>query len=181
MNKSEILNIVSSSNFTVKNTEFFLKEDPEEFFFCENDQTLTSLIVKEYFEIDYDKIISDVSKTRVILRKHNVNIWSTYFLIVYNGNLAEDEKTEVYSIERNSQGLRKYVIANETDLFRIPFINDPEVHKGELDFEKTLSEVLETDDLELKKLYKWMIEEEADYTIIDKNKMKQKINQVLKG
>ncbi len=55
------------------------------------------------------------------------------------------------------------------------------MHKGELDFEKTLSEVLETDDLELEKLYKWMIEEEADYTIIDKNKMKQKINQVLKG
>ncbi len=85
-----------------------------------------------------------------------------------------------YNIERNSIGLRKYVINEASDLYRIPFIKEESSESNELNFSKSLNEILSTDDPELKKIYDWMIKEDASYTDLGTKKIQDKVNEIMK-
>ncbi|WP_330162647.1 ABC-three component system middle component 1, partial [Streptococcus pneumoniae] len=63
---------------------------------------------------------------REIIKNHvEYNLWNTYLLVLVDINLFNEK---YYYVERDVRNLRKYVIQNEKDISRIPFINMAE-HK----------------------------------------------------
>ena len=72
------------------------------------------------------------NKVRNILLNRAININNTYLLFCYENHI--DYET-FFMIERDTQGLRKYVIRDYMDLNRIPFLDNLE------EFSKGLTEV----------------------------------------
>jgi len=66
--------------------------------------------------------INNIAKSiREVIKEYTkYNLWNTYFLIVVNKN-SYNEK--YYYIERDVRNLRKYVIQNEMDILRLPFLD----------------------------------------------------------
>ncbi|MGW5952466.1 ABC-three component system middle component 1 [Bacillus mycoides] len=179
MNKTRLLEVLDSHKFTVEKSEMFLKNH-EEFVYCVNEDKHLSLIVKEYQEYSQSKIINDVMKVRTILKEHEINIWNSYYLILCTSvELLEEIGTKIYSIERNSKGLRKYVIMSEADLYRIPFIKDSYSEEISLNFETNFEEILSTSDQEVSMLLKWILESDGDFLEIKKPLIKDRINKFL--
>lgn len=152
MKFSEIKEWLRKSNFTVVHSEEFYPE----YFFCKRDQT--SVIIKEYnVEGISSEVRSDAVDLRTVLNKIGVNIWNTY-LFVCNKNGDSDIS---YSIEKDSTGLRKYVINSKDDFKRIPFldkyhtnedsddifINLPKIDDG-LTFKKVVDSIISNDGLQ---------------------------------
>lgn len=161
MNKSMLLNIINSKNYKMTKKDIFPDEFTNDFLYCSNEQLNINLIAKEYTNFSFDEIVQEVIDIRSILVKKNMNIWNTYFLILLEDTYEENENEyQVYSIERNSQGLRKYVIKNENDLYRIPFVKNDKTSNKELDFDKTINEIINTSDTELNNIFKWLVNEE---------------------
>ncbi|WP_423752128.1 ABC-three component system middle component 1 [Exiguobacterium indicum] len=121
-------------------------------------------------------MLEDVTRVKKVLRSNDYNIWNSYFLIL----LSTSNTIKNYNIERNSIGLRKYVINEASDLYRIPFIKEESSESNELNFSKSLNEILSTDDPELKKIYDWMIKEDASYTDLGTKKIQDKVNEIMK-
>lgn len=180
MNKTELLEIFSEKYFVVKNSELFLGNH-EEFIHCFNDDKKISLIIKEYETKDNTRILNDVMKVRNILRENDINIWNSYFLILLNEGDLESIDPKNYGIERNSQGLRKYVINQKSDIYRMPFIEDDDGGSTKLDFTGDFNKILKTDDPELEVYLKWLINSDGDFVEIKKKAIKDKINEIIKG
>lgn len=176
MNKTTFINIISTKNYEIINDTKLIKDNPEEFLYCENNLTKKILIAKEYTEINSKIILEDVSRVKKILRSNNYNIWNSYFLIL----LSISDITKSYTIERNSKGLRKYVINEASDLYRIPFIKEESSGPNELNFSKSLNEILSTDDPDLKEIYDWMIKKDASYTDLGSREIQNKVNEIMK-
>lgn len=180
MDKIKLLEILSNKNFVVKNSEFYLGNH-EEFIHCFNEDKKISLIIKEYETKDNTTILNDVMKVRKILRENNVNIWNSYFLILLNQGDSENIDVKNYGIERNSQGLRKYVINDNNDVYRMPFIKKDDGNSTKLDFTGDFKEILKTDDSELQDYLNWLIDTDGDMVEIKKKVIKEKINELIKG
>lgn len=176
MNKTTFLNIISTKNFIIINDTKLIKENPEEFLYCKNTFSEKILVAKEYAEINSKIILEDVSRVKKVLRSNDYNIWNSYFLIL----LSTSNTTKSYTIERNSIGLRKYVINEASDLYRMPFIKEESSEPNELNFSKSLNEILSTDDFDLKEIYDWMIKEDASYTDLGPKKIQDKVNKIMK-
>lgn len=134
MNSNEILEWLRNHKFEVKYSEFFYPK----YIFCENNQT--NVIIKEYIDNNVsNNIRSDAVDIRSILNKLGENVWNTYFLI---GTKSEQQLIS-YSIEKDSVGLRKYVINSKADFKRIPSLDIettlPEKTIGNTDLIKTHS------------------------------------------
>lgn len=92
-----------------------------------------------------------------------------------------DLGSKIYNIERNSKGLRKYVVLEESDLFRIPFIKDKEKNNTSLNFISDFNQVLQTEDEDVNELIKWVIESEGEFLELKKTILKEKINEIFYG
>ncbi|MBX9987158.1 ABC-three component system middle component 1 [Priestia aryabhattai] len=69
----------------------------------------------------FDLIKVESHKLRETLFKLGYNIWNSYMFICPNND--EDDKDFVYLVEKDTGGLRKYVIQTIKDFDRIPFLN----------------------------------------------------------
>lgn len=79
-----------------------------------NEQIIQNHLFKE-------KVNNTAKNIREVIKKcTQYNLWNTYLLIIVDKN-PFDEK--YYYIERDVRNLRKYVIQNESDILRIPFLN----------------------------------------------------------
>ncbi|MGI1809697.1 ABC-three component system middle component 1 [Priestia sp. TGN 0903] len=180
MNQSKVLSNLHEHNFIVQNSEMFLENSG--LIYCYNKALNIGFIVKEYSNYNLDNIMSDVIAARSILRNLNINVWNTYFIILLN--IADLDKNknkyrEFYQIERNSKGLRKYLILEESDLYRIPFIESYEEEGTSLNFTANFNEILETKDEKVDELIKWIFSEDGEYKEIQKKNIKEKINEIL--
>jgi len=114
MNYREILEWLRCHNFEVGHSEFFHPN----YVFCKKEQT--NVVIKEYSDTNItNQIRSDAVDIRSTLNKLGENVWNTYFLVCTNSNF----KSIPYSIEKDSVGLRKYVINSTIDFKRIPFLD----------------------------------------------------------
>lgn len=181
MNKINLLEFLHKHHFIVGKSEFFLNNH-EEFIHCINTDKQISLIIKEYHQKDLLNVDDDVMKVRSILRENDINIWNSYFLVLLaSGEISAAVDAKIYSIERKPQGLRKYVIISESDLYRIPFIENRKVDDTLLNFAANFDEVLKTDDLEIKGFLEWIIDLDGDFIEIKKSVIKEKVNELIKG
>ena len=181
MDKSRLLSILDKYSFIVEKSEVFSKLD-EDFIYCVNKDRNISIIIKQYKEFNQMSILDDVIKVRGILRENNINIWNSYYLISFvNSEVLSGSESKVYSIERNSRGLRKYVIINEEDLYRMPFIKPYQAERVLLDFKTNFNEILETEDKEITKVLRWIMESNGDLVDIKKQTIKEKISEIYFG
>jgi hypothetical protein len=172
MNSSKLLEFLDGQKFIVKNTEMF-QSNYQEFVYCYNHENKISLIFKEYQEFSQASILEDVMQVRKLLRENEINIWNSYYIIL--APKLSDEK-RIYSIERNPKGLRKYVITNERDLFRIPFIRLEQSGEFVLNFESNNNEILSSDDQGVTEYLEWIMESQGDLVEIKKSIIKDKIS-----
>ncbi|MGG4468459.1 ABC-three component system middle component 1 [Paenibacillus alvei] len=179
MTKTEILEILYKHDFIVQKSEIFIS-NLEEFIHCVNLDRQISLIIKEYSQHDLSNVSNDVMKVRRILRENNANIWNSYFLILLS-SFDNFKDLKVYSIERNAQGLRKYVIVSENDLYRIPFIENIEENNISLNFAANFSEFFKTNDIETQGILEWIIDSDGEFVEIKKNLIKEKVKEIIKG
>ncbi|MGE6598027.1 ABC-three component system middle component 1 [Bacillus proteolyticus] len=122
MNYSEIIDWLRGHEFEIKHSEFFHPN----YVFCKKKQT--NVVLKEYSDSSVSKQIrSDAVDIRSILNKIGVNVWNTYFLIC----TSSSSKSIPYSIEKDSVGLRKYVINSIDDFKRIPFLDITTSNEGD--------------------------------------------------
>lgn len=181
MNKIKLLEVLYKHHFIVEKSEVFLNNH-EEFIHCINKDNQISLIIKEYRHQDLLNVDNDVMKVRAILRENNINIWNSYYLVLLvSGEISAAVDSKIYSMERKPQGLRKYVIISENDLYRIPFIANRKVDTVSLNFAANFDEFLKTDDIEAKDFLEWIIESGGDFIEIKKKIVREKVNELIKG
>lgn len=166
------MEFLDGQKFIVKNTEMF-QSNYQEFVYCYNHEKKVSLIFKEYQVFSQKNILEDVMKVRKLLRENEINIWNSYYVILAP-KLIEEKR--IYSIERNPKGLRKYVITNEKDLFRIPFIRLEKSEEFVLNFDSSDNEILNSDDQIVNEYLKWIMEAQGDLVEIKKSIIKDKIS-----
>lgn len=114
------------------------------------------LILKAYYdsEVTNKEIINDIIKIRNNLeKKTQFNIWNSYVLVCLNTSY-ESYIDLVMKVEKDTTALRKYVIYNENDLKRIPFLDDTCSENLKI---RNIFEDIEFDNLE-------SIQEIVDYT-----------------
>lgn len=71
-----------------------------------------------------DSIEEEAQNLRNIMHKNRINAWNTYLLISFE---REIDFNDLFVIERSSSSMRRYVITNEIDFNRIPFLDNIEV------------------------------------------------------
>lgn len=114
MKFNDVLEWLRKYEFNIQHSEhFYLKN----YVFCKKDQT--NIVLKEYDDASPSEIRSDSVDIRSILNNLNENVWNTYFLITS----SSEEKLIPYSLEKDSIGVRKYVINTLDDIKRIPFLD----------------------------------------------------------
>lgn len=79
------------------------------------------IVQDNLFKADMNDIASSIRNS--IKKQDRYNLWNTYLLILVNKNPFNER---YYYIERDIRNLRKYVIQNEDDILRIPFIDSLE-------------------------------------------------------
>lgn len=89
-----------------------------------NEQFIQDSLIKEK--------INEISiNIRAIIKNHvKYNLWNTYLLVLVDKNPFNEK---YYYIERDVRNLRKYVIQNENDILRIPFLN---IAENKIDYEE---------------------------------------------
>lgn len=184
MNKSELMEILDVNNFVVEKSEMFSMDD-KEFIYSYNEGINHGFVIKEYKsnQCNIGKVLEDVLNARIILRKHNINIWNSYFLVLIDFEEKKENEisSHIYNIERNSSGLRKYVIIDKEDLLRIPFIKTSQENIMKLNFSSNLNEVLFTEDKEVGNFINWILEEEGEFQELKRSVVKEKINKLFIG
>lgn len=139
MNYNQAIEWLRQRNFKVEQSEKFYPD----YFFCKKDQI--NVVVKEYKEKEVSsQVRSDAVDVRTILNKAGENIWNTYFFIC-----KENEDVNIpYSLEKDSIGLRKYVINSPEDFNRIPFLDQENSYDGEREASIKLPSINNTSNLE---------------------------------
>lgn len=112
---------------------------------------------------------------RNLLLESGANVWNTYYILCANSESVDDD--QAFFIERNSALLRKYVIRQESDLNRIPFLDDIPVFKIENPLSLTGS--LQDADLIIKTLVTEVRKLDGHTTGLNKTQIKDIVNIIL--
>ena len=125
------------------------------------DETNGKLIIVYNEQIAQDdslrEKINDISKSiREMIKNHvEYNLWNTYLLVLVDKNSFNEK---YYYVERDVRNLRKYVIQNENDISRIPFIN---ILENKLDNEELQGHSSSPSE-QIQDLYKSLIDKDGD-------------------
>lgn len=85
-----------------------------------------NIAVKYYhYNPSFDLIKVESNKLREELFNLRYNIWNSYVFICVNNN--NEDRDFVYLVEKDTKGLRKYVIQTVKDFDRLPFLNTKKV------------------------------------------------------
>ena len=92
-------------------------------------------IIQNYlFREEINNIAKNIRE--VIKKDTRYNLWNTYFLIFVNKNSFNEK---YYYIERDVRNLRKYVIQNEMDILRLPFLDRSNSNRKTKQAEESIS------------------------------------------
>jgi hypothetical protein len=77
---------------------------------------------------------------RSLLMEMGANVWNAYYLLCSSSDDIDDDLA--FYIERNSVSLRKYVLRQDVDLNRIPFLDDIMINEidNPLSFTESINE-----------------------------------------
>lgn len=118
------------------------------------------------------EIMSFSSKIRSIQLDAKVNISNTYLLFCI---MKELDYETFFMIERDTKALRKYVIRNEMDLNRIPFLDDlMNVSKDGIDIKEKQEE-----NFYLKKIYDFLKIHNGQNNKLDNIAIEESINMII--
>ncbi|MCA1049376.1 hypothetical protein LCM14_06165 [Priestia aryabhattai] len=168
MEITEVLKWLRKKEFDVENSHVFYPE----YIFCKRNQI--NLVLKEYCEKDSEKIRYDSSEIRSTVNQIGENVWNTYFLI------CRSSGTEPlpYSIERDSVGVRKYVINSEKDFLRIPFLDEMNNEKNASNTE--LLNIHSSQNESLENLTNYLIDIEGSHRVLNKKEISELLTKVYK-
>jgi hypothetical protein len=126
------------------------------------------------YGITIDDIKEETLRLRNALHQKRVNVWNSYYLLCVDGQRVDDEM--IFFIERESTGIRKYVIRNEDDLSRIPFLDNTPVRKIEnpIQFNENINNYGEI----VKKLFEYLKEQNGDNEKLDNKKIEQALSYI---
>ncbi|WP_211656158.1 ABC-three component system middle component 1 [Planococcus alpniumensis] len=84
-----------------------------------------NVFVKPYnSDVEAKDIITDTMRVREKLAEsQGINIWNSYMLICPEESIEKNVDL-ILTVEKDTTALRKYVIYSETDINRIPFLDD---------------------------------------------------------
>lgn len=84
-----------------------------------------NVFLKSYdMDVGAEDVISDTMEVRKqLVNSDGINIWNSYMLICTEGS-SESYIDLVLKVERDTTALRKYVIWQESDINRIPFLDN---------------------------------------------------------
>ncbi|WP_336637727.1 ABC-three component system middle component 1 [Lysinibacillus fusiformis] len=106
--------------------------NPLEFSWCtelgvvafQKENTFAFVKLYDDIEINANQIIKDVIKIRRNLeRSSGVNIWNSYMIACLN-SFSTSYLELVMKVEKDTTAIRKYIIQQEQDLDRIPFLDN---------------------------------------------------------
>ncbi|KRF53821.1 hypothetical protein ASG98_25510 [Bacillus sp. Soil531] len=169
MEINEVLKWLRKKEFDVENSHAFYPE----YIFCKRNQI--NLVLKEYSQSnDTEKIRYDSSEIRSIVNKIGENVWNTYFLICRS--IGTEPLS--YSVERDSVGVRKYVINSEKDFLRIPFLDEMNNEKNARNTE--LLNIHSNQDERLENLTNYLIDIEGSHRVLNKKEISELLTKVYK-
>lgn len=151
MEKDDVLNWLRRNGFVVESSDSFY---PDYIFLIKEH---INLVIKDYqTDPSYTEILNDSMDIRLKLKKMYRNASNTYFLIL----LHENSKLSPYVIEKDSRGLRKYVITKFLDFKRIPFLDPSAMEKTEDIKTDFLQGHIDSDET-IKQIIKFIVENEG--------------------
>lgn len=83
-------------------------------------QHITVFLKQLNFTINEDNLNNLLSCIKMSSMDMNFNIYNSYLILTYENEISYED---FYNIERNNLFLRKYVVRNNYDLSRIPFLD----------------------------------------------------------
>jgi hypothetical protein len=122
---------------------------------------------------ELDNIKSFSTKVWNIMLGERVNICNTYLLICTDKPI--DYET-FFVIERDTTALRKYVIRNEKDLNRIPFLDD--VTDDEANNEEEIKEH-QNENVYLQKVYEFITSHNGHHTKLDTEEIETSVKMII--
>lgn len=116
-NFNRVHNRLIQKNFKALENEYLEKIG---FSLYEN-ETIKVFLKRLHMELEPDNIKIYSNQIRVFLLEENKNIYNSYLILCID---EEIDYEDFFMIERNSIALRKYVVRDENDLNRIPFLDN---------------------------------------------------------
>ncbi|MGE7949462.1 ABC-three component system middle component 1 [Lysinibacillus sp. NPDC093688] len=84
-------------------------------------ETISVFLKQIHTELEFENIKFYSNQIRLILLEQSKNIYNSYLVLCTD---EEMEYEKFFMIERNNIALRKYVVRDESDLRRIPFLDN---------------------------------------------------------
>lgn len=107
-----------------KNFKVLQNEEVEKIGFSLYENETTRVFLKQlHTELELENINDYSNQIRILLLDIGENIFNSYLILCADENLDYEN---FYMIERNNIALRKYVVRYESDLNRIPFLDNIE-------------------------------------------------------
>ncbi|HDR3523461.1 hypothetical protein SIL80_23730 [Bacillus cereus group sp. BfR-BA-01119] len=116
-NFNRVHNRLIQKNFTTLENE----EVEREGFSLYVNETISVFLKQIHTELELENIKFYSNQIRLILLEQGTNIYNSYLIICTD---KEMDYEKFYMIERNNIVLRKYVVRDENDLNRIPFLDN---------------------------------------------------------
>jgi len=123
-------------------------------------------------QLDINSIEEEAQNLRILMHKNKINAWNTYLLISFD---EEIEFTDLFVIERSSKSMRRYVIRNEKDFNRIPFLDNIDVISNP--FEIT-SQTTVGNDKQIKRIINFFQENSGENGKIKSKTIQDKLNEL---
>lgn len=141
--------------------------------FEKGDITLILQYWDEY--VGVEDIKEECLKIRKVLHTLHVNAWNTYYILCKGKREIQDQ--DLFFIERDPVGIRKYVIREEKDLNRISFLDNTSICK--VDNPIRLEESIEEFDQEIQSMFNFIIKNKGDKKKLEKTEIDEMLNNLL--
>ncbi|TNV69738.1 ABC-three component system middle component 1 [Trichococcus shcherbakoviae] len=169
--KAELIEYFAENEFFVINTHIF-SQNTSKYVFLYNETISKGIVLKDYnTEEELKTINEEIYLVRETLKELKFNIWNIYYFILVNNESEKNRK--IYSIERDSRNMRKYVIQSLDDVNRVPFFKikpSSEVDSSILiDFYGFIED---SQDTEINNVIAEIINSEGEYGELSKQKIR---------
>ncbi|WP_100404124.1 ABC-three component system middle component 1 [Bacillus sp. FJAT-42315] len=84
-------------------------------------ETIRVFLKRLHMELELEKINIYSNQIRILLLEQSQNIYNSYLILCTDEEISYEK---FFMIERNNIALRKYVVRDEKDLNRIPFLDN---------------------------------------------------------
>ncbi len=129
--------------------------------------------------LDVGMGLKDIKKETIRIREKlhqvQINVWNTYYILCADEETVDNE--HLFFIERDSTGLRKYVVKEEEDINRIPFLDNQPVNR--IDNPIKIKDSIAKDDKTIELLFNFIEENNGDEKIIPDEDIDAMIDRII--